>query len=288
MADRGTEVVATLLEEPRMAKNYTYCPKCLAKRLYQRAATGNKPWGYYCAAKGCRYVTAPDDRDAPAPQPTEKGLANEVEKCRERIEHWKQWRNEPSAKKKLGQWRRRLKRAIQVAAALSIKVPQPPPPPPPPPTEEEIRAAELKATKSRVLMPWFPQRGTLAWAPWGTSGWSAVEIVSVNRKWARCRRVNPKTQEKVSTGKVQVAFLVRRKADQEGKDKPCFEPLEVFPNLNDKPEPKVQTTGSELGPIVSGGGLKATARTPEEEAAALAKVQKLLDLFGDDATDDDW
>ena len=264
-----------------MSRVYTYCPKCFTKKLYRTGAR------FACAGKGCRY-SHEIEGDAAAPQPTEKGLVAEVKKCERKIEHWKQWRNEPSAKKKLSTWRRRLKRAKTVAAELSIRLPEPPPPPPPPPTEEELAAAALKETQKRVMLPWFPQPKTTAWAPWGTSGWSAVVVSVVYHKWARVKRVNAKTGETVATGKARKDRLVKRDPALKGKDKPAQSPLEVFPDLDAAQVGQDDSDAVAALPASQAHKPVAAAQTPEEKKRRLQCVHKLLSTLDDDGTDDDW
>lgn len=162
-----------------------------------------------------------------------KATLREIKRCRERVHHYKAWRNEPSERKKLNRWKRRLKKALAAAEAAGVEVPEdpyaPPPPPPPPPTEEELRAEALKALKVRVLLPWQVGTATHAWAPWGDSGWSAVEIKGLAPKWCRANRVNARTGEVVATSaKVRRSRLLKRDPEQLGKDKPALSPSEVF------------------------------------------------------------
>lgn len=277
-----------------MSKTFHICPKCFTKKLYRTAGASYHPPGFMCAAKGCSFIHAVKSEDddlayltATPPAPTEKALVAEVAKCEKKISHWKQWRNEPSAKRKLSVWRRRLKRAKTVAASFSIKLPEPPPPPPPPPTEGELAAIALKETQQRVLLPWYPQPKTTAWAPWGTSGWSAVVVTTVNHKWVRVRRVNPKTEERVAKGKARKNRLVRRDPELKGKDKPAQSPLEVFPDL-DEAQAGQDDSDTMTALPVSRRDRPKPVLTPEEQAQKAARVEQLIGLLDDDSADDDW
>jgi hypothetical protein len=218
----------------------------------------------------------------------DKAILTEIKKSRERANHWKQWRNEPSGKKKLGHWSRRLKKALKAAEAAGVEVPEdpfaPPPPPPPPPTEAEIHEAALTALRKRVRMDFQIQKGSKGWAPWGESGWSAILVTTPHYKWCEVKRVNAKTGEVIARGKVLRARIVRRDVEQMGKDKPSLLPGDVFEGLLDEPtapEPEI----AEEAPTTPE---PEAALTPEEKARRAASVLKLLDLLDDGTTDEDW
>jgi hypothetical protein len=92
---------------------------------------------------------------------------------------------------------------------------------------------QLQAVKSRILLPWQAQRGSHVWSPWGTSGWSAVEITKPSRKWAKGVRIKPNTGEQGAKAKVNLERLVRRDPALKGKDRPGFTPDEVFAHLDE-------------------------------------------------------
>ena len=220
--------------------------------------------------------------------PDEKAILQEIKTSRKKVDHYKQWRNEPSCKKKLGHWRRRLKKALKAASEAGIEVPKdpfaPPPPPPPPPTEAEIREAALTALQKRVRLDFQIQKGSTGWAPWGESGWSAIVVTTPNYKWCQVKRVNARTGEPVAKGKVLRARVVSRDPEQKGKDKPSLRPDEVFEGMNDEPIESASEDAVEA-PTASEPEVPLT---PEEKAARAASVADLLGLLDDDSSDEDW
>lgn len=218
----------------------------------------------------------------------EKAILREIKTSRAKVEHYKQWRNEPSCKKKLGQWRRRLKKALKAAQEAGVSVPEdpfaPPPPPPPPPTAAEIHASALTAIRKRIRLDFQIQKGSTGWAPWGESGWSAITVTTPNYKWCAVKRVNPRNNEPVAKGKVLRARIISRDPEQKGRDKPSLRPDEVFEHMNDEPTAPASEDAVEA-PTASE---PKTPLTPEEKAAREASVAKLLGLLDDAATDEDW
>jgi len=213
-----------------------------------------------------------------------KPFLRAIKKARERVHHFHQWRNEPAEAKKLRRWKRALKKALAAAQAAEVEIPEdpfaPPPPPPPPPTAAELHQAAQKALHARWIMPWCVGQKTHAWAPWGVSGWSAVDIKGTSRTWCRANRVDPRTGETVSTSaKVRRDRLIKRDPELRGKDKPTMNPDDALPTL--APEVSADPTpAAPVEPVVK--------LTPEEQAARAAALAPLLDLIDDDATDEDW
>jgi len=220
----------------------------------------------------------------------DKAILAEIKTARAKVNHWEQWKNEPSCKKKLGHWRRRLKKALKLAAERGVEIPEdpfaPPPPPPPPPTEAEIQASTLTALRHRIRVDFQIQSGSKGWAPWGETGWSAIVVTTPHYKWCRVKRVNPKTGEVVAKGKVLRKKIVSRDPEQKGKDKPSLPPTEVFV---DKPDAEPTATPSTLQEAPTPSGWKPPqARTPEEEAEHAAKMERLMSLLDDESTAEDW
>jgi len=88
---------------------------------------------------------------------------------------------------------------------------------------------QLKDLRKRILLPWQVQRGSAVWAPWGKSGWSAVNVMKAQRKWAHGMRVKPQTGKETAKGKIPMDRLIKRDPKLKGKDRPQFTPDEVFP-----------------------------------------------------------
>ena len=214
-----------------------------------------------------------------------KAILREIKRCRERVNHYSPWKNEPAERKKLNSWKRRLKNALAAAVEAEIAVERdpyaPPPPPPPPPTEAELAEAELAEVKRRWIIPWEVGPKTRAWAPWGATGWSAVDIKATSRVWCRANRVDPRTGATVSTtAKVRRDRLIKRDPALKGKDRPPVRPEDAIP----KPEPKIAVS-ADLPPEKA-----RPAGTPEEEAAREAALLKIDEqFFGDDSlVDEGW
>lgn len=93
---------------------------------------------------------------------------------------------------------------------------------------------QLTALQKRILLPWQVQRGSTVWAPWGKSGWSAVDIKKAQRKWAKGMRVKPNTGKEVAQGKVPLDRLLKRDPKLKGKDRPGLSPTEVFAHRDEK------------------------------------------------------
>jgi hypothetical protein len=206
----------------------------------------------------------------------------EIKHARERVNHWKQWRNEPGPKKKLGHWRRRLKKALAAAAEFELKIPVDPfLPPPPPPTEKELHAAAVAEAKARVRFEWQVSVGQAYWSPWGEDGWSAVVLTELKRIWCRARRVDPRTGEVTSEkAKVRRDRLVKRDPALKGKDRPPDRPSVIVPPATRPAETAAPVP--ELCPTPT------VERTPGEQACVNAAVAELLKLLDDDSTTSDW
>ncbi len=210
-----------------------------------------------------------------------KTILADIKKARERVNHWKQWKNEPGCKKKLGHWRRRLATAVKLAREHKLDIPRdpflPPPPPPPPPTEEELHEAALKDAKSRVPCEWQACVGKEYWVPWGNFGWSAVVLTKLSRIWCRASRVDPRTGEVTTKrGRVRRDRLVRRDPALKGTDRPVGPPDEIVP----PPAP------AEPAPALTQAPTPPCPK-PEVEHTP-ARVARLLDLLDDDSTTSDW
>ena len=215
-------------------------------------------------------------------QAVDQAVLAEIRHARERVAYFVQWKHEPSCKKKLGHWRRRLKKALAVATERKLAVPADPyAPPPPPPTEEELRAAALKEAQGRVRFEWQVMVGQHYWAPWGNSGWSAIILTKLSRVWCRASRVDPRTSDVTThTGKVRRDRLVKRDPALKGKDRPVGSPEEIVPQtVPAEPEPE---TASTLAPKPE------VERSQAEQAKIDADVAKLLGLLDDESTADDW
>ena len=229
----------------------------------------------------------------------EKQILTEIKKARERVHHWKQWRNEPSGKKKLGHWRRRLKKALKAAAEVGVEVPKdpfaPPPPPPPPPTAEEIAASEVVSLRKRIRCDFQIQKGSKGWTPYGKTGWSAIVVILPHYKWCEVKRVNAKTGEIVAKGKVRRTRILSRDPELKGKDKPTQPPTAVFDGMDDELSTSERETAVEAPTAhtpttttTPPGWKPPQQRTPEEEAEHAAKMEKLMSFLDDDSTTEDW
>lgn len=214
-----------------------------------------------------------------------KAILAEIKKARGRIHHFKQWKNEPGYRKKLGRWRRRLAKAIRLAGQHKVDIPRdpflPPPPPPPPPTEEELHEIALAEARSRVSLEWQACTGKPYWAPWGNSGWSAVVLTELSRVWCRASRVNPRTGEVTTEqGRVRRDRLVQRDPALGGKDRPAGSPKEIVP----PPAPAESVEPEPEDPVPKPG----VERTPERQVEIDATTKKLLELLDDGSTINDW
>jgi len=144
-----------------------------------------------------------------------------------------------------------------------------------------------------VVRPRRIRKGGCYWAAWGTTGWSAIEVTDVKRKFVQATRVHPKTNERVKTGcRVRISKLLERNPALKGKDRPNNSPPEVFavvealeapapvppPPPAPEPEPAPEPVPAPV----------AVERTPEERIRLRAKLVALLDGFEDDSTEDDW
>jgi hypothetical protein len=168
---------------------------------------------------------------------------------------------------------------------------------------------QTKALRKRILLPWQVQRGTTAWAPWGKSGWSAVIVRTTQRKWAKGVRVKPHNETETAKGKIPMERLLRRDPKLKGKDRPGCTPDEAFAFLEEEKAAKKPKTPSPAVEKTDGTVEWASARdigthreTAEQKQARLnpparqeltkeerqERAQRLLDLFDDDSTDDDW
>jgi len=217
----------------------------------------------------------------------EKDLLTEIGRARERVQHWLKWKNEPTCRKKLGHWRRRLKKALGAAAELGIEIPAdpyaPPPPPPPPPTEEELAEEALRALRLRLRCDFQVQTGSKGWAPWGASGWSAIVVTKAHYKWCRVNRVNSKTGEVAAKGKVRRDQILSRDPEQKGKDKPSQPPGDVF-----VPKPDEETSTPTPTPQKAPVEPTKVPSSAEEMATKVVRIDELLGLIDDDSTSDDW
>ena len=83
-----------------------------------------------------------------------------------------------------------------------------------------------------MIEPLLPIRvavGGNYWAAWGDTGWSAVRIVRVQRKWAIAQRVRPTTNEVTTKrAKVSLTELMKRDPKLKGRDKPDVPPFVIF------------------------------------------------------------
>jgi hypothetical protein len=150
----------------------------------------------------------------------------------------------------------------------------------------------------RPLNTWNIGEGGHYWASWGSKGWTAVLVISVARKWAKVRRLDPKTGTlKKRTSKVRLDELVKRDPKKKGKDKPKVGPADVFAGVRSsrklaeeakaaEPEPPIGAT--ELTPTHSGHSHN--FETPEEAEAFMRKTWDKA--FGDGSWDSqpdcDW
>src|SRR3990167_1181484 len=103
--------------------------------------------------------------------------------------------------------------------------------------------------------------GMNAWVAWGDSGWSAIKIVSIGRKYAKVERVNPKTGKFITRkAKAKISELVRRNPRKKGKDKPAAPPKEIFAEQRKQEEAKTKLVSP-----------PANKRTPEDIASPASK-----------------
>ena len=118
-----------------------------------------------------------------------------------------------------------------------------------------MKKDQLAELRKRILAPWMVQRGSTVWAPWGKTGWSAVEIKLAQRKWAKGIRVKPHNGKEVAQGKVPLDRLIKRDPKKKGKDRPEFPPSEVFSQNGTKPPKKEKEPSApkvdEVVPLVS-------------------------------------
>ena len=134
-------------------------------------------------------------------------------------------------------------------------------------------------------MPWLVQARTTIWAPFGQTGWSAIEVTEVSRVWGRGHRVNPSSQKHGAKGKFRIEWVISRNPKLKGKDKPHVPPSIALAHLKVKKElepvpMKKEIVVEEPKPVVQ--------RTPKEESATRKKLNKLFDLLKDKSTDEDW
>lgn len=71
------------------------------------------------------------------------------------------------------------------------------------------------------------------WAPWGSKGWSAVEIDVVYFGVAEAYRVNPATGERKSKrARAKIDTLLPRDPQMKGSDRPKLAPSAIFKSLD--------------------------------------------------------
>ncbi len=143
----------------------------------------------------------------------------------------------------------------------------------------------------RPLDTWHIREGGNYWASWGSKGWTAVLVISVARKWAKVRRLDPKTGAlKKRTSKVRLDELVKRDPKQKGRDKPKVGPADVFAGVRSsraraeeakaaEPEP----TLNETEPTQTHSATSSRWKTPEEAEAFMRMVWDKT--FGEGAWD---
>jgi hypothetical protein len=149
---------------------------------------------------------------------------------------------------------------------------------------------DLAALRKRILLPFQIQRGSRVWAPWGVSGWSAIEVVKPSRKWAKGYRVKPATDERGAAAKIPLDRLLKRDPAQKGKDKPEQTPDEVFAHVP-KEEPKKEEAKKPAPtppPTPSAPSPPPPPPKPVSEKERAKGIQRLIDMFGDGSTTDDW
>lgn len=141
---------------------------------------------------------------------------------------------------------------------------------------------DLVKLRDRILLPFQIRRGSNVWAPWGVSGWSAIEVVTPSRKWAKGYRVKPATNERGPQGKVPLDRLLKRDPSLKGKDKPEHTPDEVFAHVvkESPPEPKK--------PVEERPAPPPEPVKPLSEKEQRKRMKKLLDMFADGTTTSDW
>lgn len=147
---------------------------------------------------------------------------------------------------------------------------------------------DLPALRKRILFPFQIQRGSRVWAPWGVSGWSAIEVVSPSRKWAKGYRVKPATEERGAKAKIPLDRLLKRDPSLKGKDKPEHSPDDVFAHM---PKPEKKPKEPEPPPTPPSPPPPTKPEKPEKpltEKQRLKRIQHLLDLFPEQLTTDDW
>jgi hypothetical protein len=132
-------------------------------------------------------------------------------------------------------------------------------------------------------MPFQVMVGRPYWAAFGDRRWSAVQIVTIKRKWANADRVNPSSNQVTKRGaRVKVTELVKRDPELKGKDKPQSPPVEVFAKVREVEKP-IEPVEEETVPKP-----KRKLRSPESERVRAEHVGKLLGLLDDQSTVDDW
>jgi len=152
----------------------------------------------------------------------------------------------------------------------------------------------LETLRQRILVPWSVHSGSKIWAAYGTTGWSPIDVVEVNQVWGHGRVVKPSDGSDKCKRKFKLSRTLKRDPGKKGKDKPGLPPSVVFERLitmeeeerkrkeecamAEPTEPTVEEPPPEPTPPSS----------KEEEAKALERIQRLLDLLGDDSTVDDW
>ncbi len=139
----------------------------------------------------------------------------------------------------------------------------------------------------KPLLPIHVGVGGTYWAAKGDTKWSAVRILRVLRVKAEVERVVPRNQKIIHRkGKVKLDELVKRDPKRKGKDKPTVPPKEVFADVRKERAAAAAVTVVEAAPAPKPPVVK--RRSPAEEAATSKKLAKLIELLGDDSTDDDW
>lgn len=148
---------------------------------------------------------------------------------------------------------------------------------------------DLAALRKRILAPFQIQRGSRVWAPWGVSGWSAIEVVKPSRKWVKGYRIKPATDERGATAKVPLDRLLKRDPALKGKDKPEQTPDEVFAHMPKPEKPKEPEPPPAAPPPPAKPEKPLTERQQKKaEKDHAASMKRLFDLFKDQSTTDDW
>lgn len=201
-------------------------------------------------------------------------LERAVAEAESKVEEYGQWTAEKRYVNLTKKWKRKLKAAQDALDAYEEPVPL---------TPEERLAEE----KRRIILDFQVWSGVHAWSPFGET-WTAVTVRRTKRVLGKADRVDARTNERKGKANIRVTRLVRRDPEAKGDDKPTHTPDEVFAEQIKIEERAAQAAEERKA---RKGWLDRPEPEPEERAdpeERAKRVERLLELLGDDATIDDW